>query len=265
MYHPPKLNPEENEQRKNDLQTLSYQACRDGSALGIPITMAFQPIVNAVDRSIYGYESLVRGSVGETAAWVKSKVDPDSKPLFDQACRVVAIELASQLKLASRLHINFLPNTVYSPEACIQATIETARQNNFPLSSITFEIVESEQIRDISRIKDILAHYRKLGFLTALDDFGEGYSSLNLLSEISPDIVKLDLKLIRSIDRDRIRHAIVRSVATLCSELSIEVIAEGVETREESTSLIELGIVLQQGYLFAKPSLEALPAPDFTG
>ena len=113
------------------------EGCRNAAAseFVIPFTMAFQPIVDLAERRIWGYESLVRGVNGESAFEVLGKVTPENRYAFDQSCRVKAIELAGAGMAAhsrAMLSINFLPNAVYSPLACIQLTLETARMVGFP-------------------------------------------------------------------------------------------------------------------------------------
>jgi EAL domain-containing protein (putative c-di-GMP-specific phosphodiesterase class I) len=105
---------------------------------------------------------------------------------------------------------------------------------------------------------NILREYREFGFKTAIDDFGAGYSGLNLLADFQPDLIKLDMALIRDIHRDRVRQAIVRGVVGMCAELGVEVIAEGIEHPEERDFLADCGIYLMQGFWFAKPAFEAM-------
>lgn len=235
----------------------------DGESLDFPIAMAFQPIVDVAKRSIYGQEALVRGAKGEAAMEVISRVDLEKAYHFDQTCRKTAIQEAMQLGLKTRLHVNFLPNAVYEPENCIRVTLETAREYGLPLESLTFEVVESEKIADLEHLKNIFDSYKRLGFLTALDDFGEGHSGLNLLAAVQPDLVKIDIKLVRGIDADPVRRAIVRSLVSLGQEMNYTVIGEGVETADESACLVDLGITLQQGYFFARPGFRQLPEPVF--
>lgn len=117
---------------------------------------------------------------------------------------------------------------------------------------------EQEVMRDPAHLLDILRTYRDVGLKTAIDDFGAGYSGLNLLADFTPDLLKLDMHLVRGIDQDRKRQAIARHGAALALELGIAVIAEGIETADESRALQDLGIDLQQGYLFARPQLDGL-------
>src|SRR5690606_15259672 len=95
--------------------------------------------------------------------------------------------------------------------------------------------------------------YKEFGLLTAIDDFGAGYSGLNLLADFQPDIIKLDMLLTRNIDSDRVRRSIVAGILTVCRELDIMVIAEGIETDAEYATLREMGVAYFQGYLFARP------------
>ena len=158
----------------------------------------------------------------------------------------------------SYLSINFLPNAVYRPELCIRSTLEAARTNNFPLDRLIFETIETEQVDNNSHLTNILREYREFGFKTAIDDFGAGYSGLNLLADFQPDLIKLDMALIRNIDRDKARQAIVRGIVTICADLAVTVIAEGIETAGERDFLADAGIYLMQGYWFAKPAFKAL-------
>jgi EAL domain-containing protein (putative c-di-GMP-specific phosphodiesterase class I) len=237
-------------------------ACRDGNTQPFPFSMAFQPIVNVDDASVFAYEALVRGPNGESAASVISQVTESNRYAFDQACRVQAITHASRLGLAqngAKLSINFMPGAVYSPVACIQLTLRTARQCSFPCDQLIFEFTETERIQDPLHLRGIVEEYRRHGFRIALDDFGAGYSGLNLLADLPPDIIKLDMDLTRNLDRRPAARKIVRSLVTMASALGSELIAEGVETLDEYNTLRECGISLMQGYLLARPEFEALP------
>jgi EAL domain-containing protein (putative c-di-GMP-specific phosphodiesterase class I) len=212
---------------------------------------------------IVAYEALVRGTKGESAGEILSGIDAGSQYRFDQTCRVTAIELAARLGLTVNLNLNFLPNAVYRPELCIQTTLAAARQVNFPIDQIVFEVVESERVGNPNHLRNILSEYKRLGFKTAIDDFGAGFAGLGFLVDFQPDIIKIDMKLLRGIDRDRTRQAIVRSILGLCRELNIRSVAEGVETFAEYEWLAAEGADLYQGYLFAEPGFESLPTVDF--
>lgn len=226
--------------------------------LPFDFTMAFQPIVDLEAGRIHSFEALVRGRQGESAGSVIGQVTDELLYRFDQACRVKAIELASHLDMREPLSINFLPNAVYEPEACIQATLEVCKRVGWPTQRINFEITETELVKDRQHLRDIINAYRAMGFTTALDDFGTGYANLDLLTDLQPDILKLDRELVRDCDRDRRRQALVRAVIGLASELEIQLVAEGIERKEEALWLRDQGIPLQQGFFFARPAVEAL-------
>ena len=233
--------------------------CRDEAPLGFEFTMAFQPIVDMRDRSVYAYESLIRGIDGSGAASILEQVNDSNRYIFDQVCRVTAVEMASKLGVQCFLSINFLPNAVYQASTCIRATLAAAQRCNFPTDRLIFEITENER-PDQTHLKHIVVEYKRQGFKTAFDDFGAGYAGLNLLSEFQPDIIKLDMALVRNIDKDHVRQAIVRGLLDICRALHIEVIAEGIEQIGEWRTLQSMGVYLFQGFLFAYPGFEKLPA-----
>lgn len=243
-------------------EPVTCAICLDGAGLDFEFSMAFQPIVEASSRSIFAFEALVRGTSGESAGTILSRINARNRYRFDQACRVKAIELAAREGLQQQLNINFLPNAVYQPESCIRATLEAARRFGFPHERICFEIVESERIDDHEHVIGIIQEYKRQGLITAIDDFGAGYAGLNLLAEFQPDILKLDMALTRDIDSDRRRQVIVKSILGAARDLEIRVIAEGIETEGEFGCLRDLGVDLYQGYLLARPAFETF-ATDF--
>lgn len=239
-----------------DATAFPYGACagcHDSAPLPFDFEYAYQPIVDLATRSIYGHEALVRGPNGESAASVLSQVNDSNRYRFDQACRVKAVAGAARLGMQGYLSINFLPNAVYRPEVCIRSTLEAARTHNFPTDKIIFEVTEGERVHDRPHLVDIFRAYRRFGFQTAIDDFGAGYAGLNLLAEYQPDIIKIDMDLVRDIDTQPARQAIVRAIASLGRELGIRILAEGIETRAERDFLASCNISLMQGFWFSKP------------
>jgi EAL domain-containing protein (putative c-di-GMP-specific phosphodiesterase class I) len=220
--------------------------------------MAFQPVIDLLHGRIDAHEALVRGPNGEGAYSVLGALNADNRYSFDQACRIRAIEMASGLGLDARLNINFSPNAVYNPGACVRQTLEAAARCGLPRNRLTFEIVEGEELADIQHLQHIMAEYRKQGFLVALDDFGTGYSSLERLACLQPDIVKLDRALIAHCDTDGVKRTIIISVAALCRSLGVRLVAEGVETESELAVVRDAGIRFVQGFYFARPAFERL-------
>lgn len=243
-----------------EIQLLkACNACQEHDSLPFDFTMAMQPIVNVRDNSILAYEALIRGFDGSGAASILDQINESNRYVFDQVCRIKAVEMAAKLQINCFVSINFLPNAVYKAATCIRATLEAAKRFNFPTNRLIFEITENEKLVDKAHLISIISEYKRQGFKTAIDDFGAGYSGLNLLAEFQPDIIKLDMELVRNIHADPVRQAIVSGILGVCRALSIDVIAEGVETVAELNQLKALGIRLFQGYLFARPGFETLP------
>jgi len=168
------------------------------------------------------------------------------------------VEGAARLGIQEFVSINFMPNAVYQPEACIRSTFEAAQRYNFSKDRIIFEVIEGEDVSDRPHLINIFTEYRRFGFKTAIDDFGAGYAGLNLLAEFQPDVLKLDMDLVRDINLSKPKQAIVGGVVQICRELGIEVLAEGIETKAERDFLLGCGVTLFQGYLFCKPTFQAI-------
>ena len=236
--------------------------CRDGVAEPFAFSMAYQPIVDIAARRIFAYEALVRGPQGQGAASILDKITLENRYAFDQSCRRRAIETACRAGLVAtgaRLSINFIPGAVYQPETCIRVTINAARRAALPSSRLIFEVTEGEPVRDRTHLDSIFREYRRQGFATAIDDFGAGYAGLNLLADFQPEIIKIDMDMIRRIDSNRVRQVLVNAIVSACNDLNIQVIAEGIETEAELGTLRDIGVSLFQGYYLARPAFEALP------
>ena len=121
------------------------------------------------------------------------------------------------------------------------------------------EVTEKEKITDISLLNEIFAECKKHSITTCIDDFGAGYAGLTHLVDWRPDIIKLDMSLTRNINSDKVRRILVSGIISICKELDIKIIAEGIETKDEYLTLADMGINLFQGFMFAYPSFESLP------
>jgi EAL domain-containing protein (putative c-di-GMP-specific phosphodiesterase class I) len=231
----------------------------------LPFSMAFQPIVAPETRTVFAYEALVRGTEGQGAGQVLAQLSASNRHDFDDGVRRVALELAGRLGLArtgAGISINILPSAVFDPEACAFAAAEAAQAAALDPSQVVLEFTETDRA-DPAHLQRVIAAARAAGLKTAIDDFGAGWSGLSLLARFQPDIVKLDMALTRGIEGCRVRRAIVRGVVGMAEELGLVLVAEGVETIAEARAAQALGVGLMQGYLFARPAFEALPAPFF--
>jgi EAL domain-containing protein (putative c-di-GMP-specific phosphodiesterase class I) len=229
----------------------------------IGFAYAFQPIVDVVERKIVSYEALIRGVHGEPASQVFSRVPPEEMYRFDAGGRVAAIEQASALGIRCDLNLNFLPQSLFLSTSSIESTLEAAEKYDHPIKRIVVEVTEGEVIHDHARFSQLINVYRGQGLKLAIDDFGAGYSGLNLLAEFQPDQIKMDMALMRGIESNGPRQAIVRAIVSVSVDLGIDLIAEGVETLDEFLWLKDEGIRLFQGYLFAKPGFASLPPAKF--
>lgn len=241
---------------------LNCEGCQKGKFLDFDFTMAFQPLVDVATQAVFGYEGLVRGLNNESAYSVIQQVSAENIYRFDQTCRVKAIALAAAANITERLSINFMPAAVYKPDICIRTTLAAAEKYGLARTQITFEIVEGQKIFDIEHLQKIVTYYKAIGFRVAIDDFGSGHANLEWLARLTPDSIKLDMALVRDIDQSTRKQQIVGAVATLCQNLGIDVLAEGVETRAERDTLVELGITKQQGYYFLPPQFECFAAVE---
>ena len=221
-------------------------------------SFAFQPIVDADAGTIYSYEALIRGRNDEPAGAVFSQVRPAEMHAFDEAARLCAIELAVRLGIQCHLNLNFLPRSLLVSDAPIRSTLEAAARLDLPIDRIVLEVTEGEIIDDQASFARVVNRYRGMGMKVAIDDFGAGYSGLNLLADFQPDMVKLDMKLVRGIESHGPRQAIVRAILGACNDLGIEFLAEGVETASEYCWFRDEGVQFFQGYLLAKPAFEKL-------
>lgn len=227
------------------------------------LTVHFQPIVDMNDNQIYGYETLARG-VKENGSLMypdelfKKSKQNDFNFKLDRLCRESALKTAATKKVHQKVFINFIPTSIYDPEFCLNSTVKWAKQLEFDPSQIVFEVVETELVKNQKHLKDILEYYRAKGFKIALDDVGEGYSSLNMLIELKPDIIKIDRNIISGIDKNELKQSVYRALFNLAREHNITVLAEGVETKYELEMIQSIGVDLVQGYYFAKPGAEPI-------
>jgi EAL domain-containing protein (putative c-di-GMP-specific phosphodiesterase class I) len=170
-----------------------------------------------------------------------------------------AIELAAELGMRAKLSLNVMPNDVAGQEQCFRSAMAAASRCGFPVEQLMFELTEGERVRNLPGLAASFKAFKCHGFTSAIDDFGAAYTGFELLAGFQPDIVKIDMGLVRGVDADPVRLAIVRGVVRTCGELGVRVVAEGIETREELRALRGIGVKLFQGYLFSRPVIATLP------
>ncbi len=221
----------------------------------------FHPIIHAHTGEVFAHEALIRarhpqtGDIIGAGPVIDASVKLGLQHVLDQQARKAAIRNAAALRLPhSKLFINFMPNTIYDPEICLRTTMETAQECGLEMSSIVFEVVETENIPDMKRLLKILDYYRARGVGTAVDDMGAGFSSLEYLTTLRPDFVKLDRDLVVRAEHNSSARQTMDLIVAQSKQLGIQVIAEGIETEGQLRLCQDAGADFLQGFLFARPA-----------
>jgi EAL domain-containing protein (putative c-di-GMP-specific phosphodiesterase class I) len=230
-----------------DLRSMDQNFERALSTLWV----AYQPIVLAKTGQIYGYEALMRSreeTLPHPGAMLEVAEKLDRLDALGRAVRRRAAEGMSTAQEGTLLFVNLHTTDLLDPELV---------SPDSPLARIAHRVVlEITERSSIERIKDVrerVAQLRQMGFKIAVDDLGAGYAGLTSFALLEPEIVKLDMSLVRNVHKSGTRQKLIQSMATLCKDMGMLVVGEGVETMEERQALIELGCDLLQGYLLAKP------------
>jgi EAL domain-containing protein (putative c-di-GMP-specific phosphodiesterase class I) len=221
------------------------------------LTSFFQPIVDAADRHLFGYECLLRGVDGTglvTAARILQVAGGAGMlAAMDQAARSSALREAARHGVHSKIFINVNPSVFCDQQDALDGTVRLLTELGIDRRQVVFEITESERIGDPTQLEQALARYRRLDFEIALDDVGSGYSSLDLLQRLRPDYSKLDQQLIRQVHVDGYKAVLTSKLLEANRELGVRTIAEGVESEGEYSWLRAHGADVQ-GYYFARPA-----------
>ncbi len=227
------------------------------------LVIYFQPIIDLKKMAIYGYECLARGLKKDNSIMNPGemfRIANATGMLFnlDRQCRIQAINFSKKYQLEGKIFINFTPNAIYNPEFCLKTTLEAMKKVEIEPDRVVFEVIETEKVQNVAHLSHIFKYYRENGVKVALDDVGSGYSTLLILSELKPDYIKIDMELVRNIDKDSAKKVIVKSLVEVAKDLAIQPLAEGIETREELEVISSMGINIVQGYFFGKPSPKPL-------
>ena len=220
------------------------------------ITCYAQPIVNK-KGTITAYEMLARFIHEDGKLLPPFEVFEAAKTrgrlyALVRLCRMEAVRASAGL--SGNIFINFIPTSIYSPEHCLTSTIQTAEQIGVSPSKFVFEVVETEKVDDLEHLKNILGFYKKRGFKYALDDVGEGYSTIELLQEIKPHYMKLDKKYVQGVAGDENKQKVAQTMLEAALQVDSVPLAEGIEEEEDYVWLRDQGFQLFQGYLFGRPS-----------
>ncbi|GGI15904.1 GGDEF domain-containing protein [Oxalicibacterium faecigallinarum] len=231
------------------------------------LTPLFQPIIDMQRGEIVGYEGLIRG--------------PSDSPLHaplnlfkvaracglsvevEHLCRRITLEKFAELQLPGKLFLNVSPECLVQSGQRHGETLGYIHEVGINPDRVIIELTESHPTYDYDLLREAVRHYRAMGFVIAIDDLGEGFSSLRLWSEIRPEYVKIDMHFVQGINQDPIKLQFVRSIQEIAEKSGTIVIAEGIETDAELLMIRDLGVACGQGYKIARP--HANPKTRLTG
>ncbi|HEY3448361.1 MAG TPA: EAL domain-containing protein [Myxococcales bacterium] len=211
----------------------------------------YQPIVSAQDGAVFGYEALLRTSeptLPTPGLLLDAAERLDRTMDLGRLVRSRAPLPFSDAPAEALLFVNLHPQELLDPLLYLP---ESTLSSFAPRTVL--EITERAAIRDLSELADRVRRLRSLGFRIAVDDLGAGYAGLTSFADLAPEFVKLDMSLVRDVDKDSLRQRIVRSMASLCREVGAQVVAEGIERAGERDAVVSLGCDYVQGYFVARP------------
>ena len=224
---------------------------------GKKIRPVYQPIVSLSDGEIMGYEALSRIDLPDCSFNTEEMfhVAEATKRVWEleALCRKKSLKHAVNKPRYAKLFINVDPNVIHDEKFKEGTTCKYLQKYGLNPSDIIFEITERTSIDNEETFKQTIQHYTRQNYQIAIDDFGSEYAGLNRICVLEPHFIKIDMAIIRNIDRDTIKKSLVKSFAIFCQNANIKLIAEGIETREELATLIELGIDYGQGYYLKRP------------
>lgn len=215
---------------------------------------AFQPVVTAADRSLYAYEALLRSderSLPHPGAVLDAAQDLGRLPDIGRKMRELAVRGLLSLDSGCDLFLNLHPADLMDP-----MLLDPHAPHMSVANRIVLEITERASIDGVPDASAKIRALREAGCRIAVDDLGAGYAGLASFVQLEPDLVKLDMCLVRDVHKNATKQRLVRSMTQVCGDMGLLVVAEGVETPEERDALVELGCDLLQGYLFGKPQRE---------
>ena len=230
------------------------------------INAVFQPIISLRDGSVFGFEALSRGphdTQFENPALLFEYAEKYNRLWeLEFLCRSKALEAVYNMKTEINLFLNVNPNTMHDMKFKQGFTKEYLDEYSMDSERIIFEITERAAINNIKDFIKTIQNYKDQNYKIAIDDAGAGYSGLNLISDIRPHFLKLDMNLIRDVDQNITKQSLIRSMSEFASLSNTKLIAEGIETEAELIKLIEMGVQYGQGFLVQRPNAIIMPIPD---
>lgn len=218
----------------------------------------YQPIISLKDGAAFGWEGLIRGPEKSHFFLPHQLFEYAEKTgrnlLLESISRKKAMGRLNELPPDAKLFINIDPRSMEDTTFLRKEALQWLENHGLSPSNVVLEITERHAISNFQRFHEIIRAYRKLGYLIAVDDAGAGFSSMEMIVQTYPNFIKLDMSLIRGIDFDPARRAIVEAFVMFARKVGCKIIAEGIETENELMTIIDLGVDYAQGYLLGRPA-----------
>ncbi|MCC6749475.1 MAG: EAL domain-containing protein [Deltaproteobacteria bacterium] len=214
--------------------------------------MAFQPIVSWSRGDVFAYEALMRSeewTMSSPGAVLEAAERLGALDRLGSAVRGLVAQRIADVPAPTQIFVNLHPRELGSPHLLARECPLFEHADR-----VVLEVTERVALEDIAGLKPSLARLRSFGYRLAVDDLGAGYSGLSTFAQLEPEVVKIDMSLVRNIHREPTKQKVVRSMIALCGDLGCRVVAEGIELPEERDVLVECGADLLQGYLFGRPA-----------
>ena len=228
------------------------------------LSALFQPIINLSDGTILGYEGLIRGPADSPLhspinLFGVAKQEGLTLEL-EMLCRQIVLESFVTQNLPGNLFLNVSPEALTDLSFKDGQTLAYLEHLGMDPKRVIIEITENQPIFDFDNMRNALLHYRNMGFQIALDDLGQGFSSLRLWSELHPEFVKIDMHFVQGVNTDPLKQQFLKSIQQIAQSAGTQIIAEGIETDAEFRVIRKIGIDCGQGYFIARPA----PVPPIT-
>jgi EAL domain-containing protein (putative c-di-GMP-specific phosphodiesterase class I) len=246
--------------KREAMQVLGTGQVEAGDRAGLEVTferalesmwMAYQPIVNAGNGALFGFEALLRSGEPSLPSPIAVLDAAERLNRLTELGRRIRSRASDPMKDAAPDALLFV--NLHARDLEDENLVSPAQPLSKIASRVVLEITERASLDDVKDAKERIARLRELGFRIAVDDLGAGYAGLTSFAQLEPEFVKLDMSLVRDVDKNAVKQKLVRSMCALCKDMGITVVAEGIETRPERDMCLKLGCDLLQGYLIAKP------------
>ncbi|GBF33238.1 EAL domain/GGDEF domain protein [Desulfocucumis palustris] len=230
-------------------------------------TIHYQPIVSLSTGIVLGWEALTRGPrdthFRSPQVIFNYAAEVDLLYPVERSCRHLALKNFGTAGQEQKIFININPLTINDSNFVKGETINFIKQAGLSHRNIVFEITEQADLRNLPHFKRTLEHYRNQGYLVAIDDAGAGFSSLQAIAQIRPDFIKMDMSLVRNVEIDPVKRALLETFVTFAEKIGSFIIAEGIETENELRALINMGVHYGQGYYLGRPVYpKVMPRPE---